>query len=163
MSNSNNSNNNEKELYFDDKILEPLTYLTKIPGKKIRTKLIESFNYWLNIPKDKLNKITEIIELLHNSSLLIDDIEDHSNLRRGLPVAHLIYGVPLTINCANYAYFIALKKCIELNEANAVKIFSDQLIELHRGQGTEIWFRDNFKCPTEDEYISLVNKSNTNL
>ena len=35
----------------------------------------------------------------------------------------------------------------------------EQLLELHRGQGMEIWFRDNFKCPTEDEYRSLVNKS----
>jgi hypothetical protein len=27
--------------YFDDRLLEPLNYLTKIPGKKIRTKLIQ--------------------------------------------------------------------------------------------------------------------------
>jgi hypothetical protein len=55
---------------FDEKILEPLHYLTKIPGKKIRTKLIKSFNYWLNIPESILNNITDIIETLHNSSLL---------------------------------------------------------------------------------------------
>jgi hypothetical protein len=55
---------------FDEKILEPLHYLTKIPGKKIRTKLIKSFNYWLNIPENILNNITDIIETLHNSSLL---------------------------------------------------------------------------------------------
>jgi geranylgeranyl diphosphate synthase type 3 len=36
----------------------------------------------------------------------------------------------------------------------------EQLLELHRGQGMEIWFRDNFVCPTEEDYKSLVNKSN---
>ena len=76
-----------------------------------------------------------------------------------MPVAHAVYGVPLTINTANYVYFIALKKILELNDEKAVKTFSDQLIELHRGQGMEIWFRDNFECPSEVEYISLVKKS----
>ncbi|CAF0877770.1 unnamed protein product [Brachionus calyciflorus] len=153
----------ENDFYFDDKLLEPLNYLIRIPGKKIRSKLIESFNHWLHIPKDKLDKITDIIELLHNSSLLIDDIEDHSPLRRGMPVSHAVYGIPLTINCANYAYFIALKKCIDLDNAKAVKIFSDQLIELHRGQGMEIWFRDNFICPSEQEYLSIIQKKTGGL
>jgi geranylgeranyl diphosphate synthase type 3 len=76
-----------------------------------------------------------------------------------MPVAHSVYGVPLTINAANYAYFIALSKVIELKNEKAVKIFSDQLIELHRGQGMEIWFRDNFVCPNDQQYKDLVNKS----
>lgn len=37
----------------------------------------------------------------------VDDIEDNSKLRRGMPVAHSIYGVPSTINTANYVYFQA--------------------------------------------------------
>ena len=39
-------------------------------------------------------------------------------------------------------------------------IFLDQLLDLHQGQGMDIWFRDNFTCPTEDEYKTLVIKSN---
>lgn len=44
----------------------------------------------------------------------IDDIEDNSCLRRGVPVAHSIYGVASTINAANYVLFIALEKVQEL-------------------------------------------------
>lgn len=47
-------------------------------------------------------------------STRLDDIEDNSVLRRGIPVAHSIYGVGSTINAANYVIIIALKKCIEL-------------------------------------------------
>jgi geranylgeranyl diphosphate synthase type 3 len=32
----------------------------------------------------------------------------------------------------------------------------EQLLELHRGQGMDIWFRDNFTCPTEDDYKVMV-------
>lgn len=52
------------------KLLEPYAYITQIPGKNIRTKLARAFNYWLNIPEDKLEKIEEVIQMLHNASLL---------------------------------------------------------------------------------------------
>ena len=44
----------------------------------------------------------------------IDDIEDGSELRRGQPVAHAIYGIPQTISSANYIYFIALERVLSL-------------------------------------------------
>jgi len=45
----------------------------------------------------------------------IDDIQDNSILRRGVPVAHSIYGIASTINAANYVMFIALEKVLNLN------------------------------------------------
>ena len=48
--------------------------------------------------------------MLHNASLLLDDIEDGSELRRGAPTAHKVFGEALTINSANYLYFVALEK-----------------------------------------------------
>lgn len=45
----------------------------------------------------------------------IDDIEDNSTLRRGVPVAHSIYGVASTINAANYIFFLALEKVQSLD------------------------------------------------
>ncbi|KAG2151399.1 farnesyltranstransferase [Suillus clintonianus] len=88
-------------------LLEPYTYITANPGKKVTDKFVEGFNLWLNVPKDKLMVVNRVVDLLHNASLLVDDVEDDSQLRRGIPVAHKIYGVPQTINTANYVYFLA--------------------------------------------------------
>ncbi len=44
----------------------------------------------------------------------MDDVEDNSELRRGTPVAHTIYGVPQTINTANYVYFLAMQELLRL-------------------------------------------------
>lgn len=44
----------------------------------------------------------------------MDDVEDNSELRRGLPVAHTVYGVPQTINTANYVYFLAVQELLKL-------------------------------------------------
>ena len=40
----------------------------------------------------------------------IDDIQDNSKLRRGIPVAHSVFGVASTINTANYVYFQCMAK-----------------------------------------------------
>nr|A0A7D0AGU9.1 RecName: Full=Terpene synthase; Short=EoTPS [Matsumurasca onukii]QAX24808.1 terpene synthase [Matsumurasca onukii] len=144
--------NNSGDKDLDEKLLQPFTYILQVPGKQIRAKLAHAFNYWLKIPNDKLNIVGEIIQMLHNSSLLIDDIQDNSILRRGIPVAHSIYGVASTINAANYVIFLAVEKVLRLEHPEATRVCIDQLLELHRGQGIEIYWRDNFQCPSEDEY-----------
>ncbi|CAF0994976.1 unnamed protein product [Adineta ricciae] len=137
-------------------LLEPYEYIRTIPGKQIRPKLIQAFNLWLHIPDEKLTVIEDLVEMLHNASLLIDDIQDNSKLRRGVPVAHNIYGIPLTINAANYIYFLAMQKALALEHADVTQIFVDQMLELHHGQGMEIWWRDNFVSPSEGEYRQMV-------
>lgn len=84
--------------------------------------------------------------------LRIDDIEDNSILRRGIPVAHSIYGVASTISAANYVLFLALEKVLHLDHPEATQVYNEQILELHRGQGMEIYWRDNFQCPSESEY-----------
>ncbi|EEB16507.1 geranylgeranyl pyrophosphate synthase, putative [Pediculus humanus corporis] len=147
----------------DEKLLQPFKYILQVPGKHMREKLAKAFNYWLKIPSDKLNVIVEIVQILHNSSLLLDDIQDNSVLRRGIPVAHSIYGIPSTINAANYVIFIALEKTLSLDHPNATQVYTEQLLELHRGQGMEIYWRDNFLCPSESEYKQMTMKKTGGL
>ncbi|XP_064458644.1 terpene synthase-like isoform X6 [Ornithodoros turicata] len=148
----------------EDKIfLQPYHYIMKVPGKQIRTKLAQAFNQWLKIPKEKCYAIGEIVQMLHNASLLIDDIEDSSVLRRGIPVAHNIFGIASTINSANFVYFLGLEKCLQLGHPEAIAVFTEQCLELHRGQGMEIFWRDNYICPTEEEYARMVKRKTGGL
>ena len=137
-------------------LIEPFMYIAELPGKDIRGKLIECFNVWLQISEERVNDVKQLIGALHNASLLIDDIEDNSKLRRGVPVAHSIFGVPLTINCANYVYFLALAKIQELKMPTAIDVFVKELLCLHRGQGLDILWRDQGVCPSESEYKQMV-------
>jgi geranylgeranyl diphosphate synthase type 3 len=52
------------------KLLQPFTYILQVPGKQIRAKLAHAFNYWLKISADKLLVVGDIVQMLHNSSLL---------------------------------------------------------------------------------------------
>jgi geranylgeranyl diphosphate synthase, type III len=138
-------------------ILGPYDYMDSNPGKDIRSALIAAFNVILNVPESSLGSITKVVAMLHTSSLLIDDVEDSSILRRGIPVAHSIFGTAQTINSANYVYFLALEELQKLtNWKEAVEIFSTELINLHRGQGMDLYWRDTLTCPTEDDYLEMV-------
>jgi len=140
----------------DDAVLEPMTYLAGVPGKDVRGQLIDCFQEWLQIPVDKVDAVKIVVTDLHNASLLVDDIEDNSKLRRGMPVAHSIFGVPVTLNCANYVYFLALEKCHSLNNLSAMSIFVKELLNLHRGQGQDILWREQVHCPTMEQYTQMI-------
>ncbi|KAJ3876192.1 isoprenoid synthase domain-containing protein [Lentinula edodes] len=151
-------------------VLEPFTFVTSNPGKDMRGRLIEAFNLWLNVPLDKIATIAKIVNMLHAASLMVDDIEDDSQLRRGRPVAHKVYGIPQTINTANYVYFLAFQELFTLNnslirseEHDLHAIVNAELLSLHRGQGLEILWRDSLSCPSEEEYIDMVNNKTGGL
>lgn len=138
-------------------ILGPYDYLFAHPGKDIRAALIKSFDAFLDVPTASLDIITKVVGMLHTSSLLIDDVQDGSQLRRGVPVAHNIFGTAQTINSANYVYFLALQELEYLsNRDEAIHIFTTELLHLHRGQGMDLYWRDTLTCPTEDDYLEMV-------
>ncbi|ETL92688.1 hypothetical protein L917_09050 [Phytophthora nicotianae] len=144
------------EIENESKLLEPYAYISELPGKNVRGRMISAFQSWLRAPADAVESIQSIVDELHNASLLIDDIEDDSEMRRGQPVAHHIFGVPATINCANYVYFLSLQKCQALGNPRALQVYTDEMLRLHQGQGLDIFWRDHLQCPTVDEYLEMT-------
>ncbi|XP_070156059.1 terpene synthase-like [Polyergus mexicanus] len=141
----------------DEKLLEPIRYYLQVPGKQITVKLAHAFNYWLKISPDKIQAINEIVTMLCNSCIMIDDIQDNSISRRGIPVAHSVYGVANSLSAATYILFIALERTINLHPA-ATKVYMEQMLEGHRGQGMDIFWRDNLICPSEADYKTMAIK-----
>ncbi|KAL9086095.1 MAG: hypothetical protein Q9165_007307 [Trypethelium subeluteriae] len=144
-------------------LLGPFNYLEQEPGKDIRTQFIRAFNTWLDVPPDKVTVIANVVKMLHTASLLIDDIEDSSVLRRGVPVAHSIFGIPQTFNSGNYIYFLALQEVQKLQQPQATNIFVQELLNLHRGQGMDLYWRDSLTCPSEHEYLDMVSNKTGGL
>lgn len=148
-------------------IHQPYDHIKKTSGKQLRSKLIKAFNSWLDVDPKYVQLIEEVVEILHNASLLIDDIEDDSVLRRGQPVAHLVYGIPITINSANYYYFVALNKLVQHFPSDkvhkVVQIYSEQMLRLHEGQGMDIYWRDAQQCPSIEQYKAMINLKTTSL
>ncbi|KAF6013248.1 hypothetical protein HII12_001963 [Brettanomyces bruxellensis] len=148
---------------YEELVKAPFAYITgNTKGKSMRKKLMETYNLLLNVPRSRLSKLEELVNLLHLSSLLIDDVEDSSDMRRGKPCAHKIFGSASAVNCSGFMYFKALELATEIfnydgeKREKAVSIFMEELLNLHYGQGLDLYWRDNFICPTEQEYVMMV-------
>lgn len=116
---------------------------------------------------ESIMPFTVIPELIHNGTLIVDDIEDNSDLRRGKPVLHKLFGVDIAVNAGNTIYFLpyaAIQNSSLPSETKrkAYEIISTQLLKCHFGQAIDIWWHSgkSDKIPTEGEYLQMcANKS----
>lgn len=93
-------------------LFAPASALTSNHGKRVRGQLV-NLAYRLvhgdgtaSLQAARQCRIgCEVVELIHAGSLIVDDIEDGSEQRRGRPAVHVQYGTPLALNAGNWLYF----------------------------------------------------------
>lgn len=139
--------------------MAPYQYIKSLPGKGVRDMLIDALNVWLQVPQYQLDIIKKVVELLHTSSLMFDDIEDNSLLRRGRPTTHHIFGTGQTINSSTYVLMLSIKKAQELESPECVAVVTEEVSNMLLGQSVDLHTTYLAKCPTEDEYLSMVDHS----
>ncbi|CAG7555112.1 unnamed protein product [Fusarium equiseti] len=140
---------------YEDMILQPQKYLEMMPSKGFRNAVIDGLEVWYQVPEKPLAIIRDIVNHLHSASLMFDDIEDNSPLRRGYPATHVVFGVNQTINSASLLMLKALKAAESLS-SRASRMLLDLLIEGHIGQGMDLYWTYHTSVPTEEEYFTMV-------
>lgn len=139
------------------KIIEaPYDYLTSLPSKNVRERAADALNIWFQVPEEKLARIKLITKLLHSASLMLDDLEDGSQLRRGKPATHTVFGAGQTINAANYQILRALEEAQKLGGTESLAIYSEELKSLYIGQSLDLHWTSNLICPSVEEYLDMV-------
>lgn len=124
-------------------LFKPVRALIDRGGKSWRSLvLVSSINA---LAKDYFDcsRYIAIAELLHVGSLIIDDIQDESSLRRGGKSVHLEYGIPTAINAGTATYFMApyCAKLFDLppeKNKKIMELYFDVLRAGHAGQGLDI-------------------------
>ncbi|KAI6383223.1 hypothetical protein MCOR25_000144 [Pyricularia grisea] len=143
-------------------VFEPANYIRKMPSKNMRSQLIDCFNIWLEVSKPTLAAIKETIDCLHHSSLILDDIEDGSDLRRGMPAAHVVYGVGQAINSATHLHVQAVANIHALasreGKPEMMDVFLRHLNQLFIGQSWDLQWTFHRRCPTEEQYLDMVDQ-----
>lgn len=109
------------------------------------------------------------VELIHNFSLIHDDIEDESEYRRGRQTLWKIHGLPLAINAGDALFslsFICLGQMIERNSYEisfqAFSLLSDACLAITKGQHLDISFEkmDDISVP---EYMEMIEGKTASL
>src|SRR5512133_2924642 len=81
------------------------------------------------------------VELVHNFSLVHDDIQDNSDKRRGRPTTWVKWGAPMAINAGDALFVLSNQAIIDLKASyhaevvvKAAEILHDTCLDLTRGQ-----------------------------
>jgi geranylgeranyl diphosphate synthase, type II len=105
------------------------------------------------------------IELLHNSLLIHDDIEDESDERSGAPTLHRLHGLPLALNAGSALSLMSLYPLLgssQLAPGVTARLLRETMRvgqESAEGQALELgWCRDNRLDLLESDYLELVLK-----
>jgi octaprenyl-diphosphate synthase len=105
--------------------------------------------------------LVPLVEFPHNASLIHDDIEDGSDVRRGGPAVHLIYGTDTAINGGCFLYFLPLI-CVDAwtggpeRKNRIYRVWGEYMRRLHLGQAMDIhWHRDIDSLPALETYYTM--------
>ncbi|MCX7957706.1 MAG: polyprenyl synthetase family protein, partial [Deltaproteobacteria bacterium] len=122
-------------------IFSPESEFLKRGGKRWRVALFDTVVDILGGSKNDLRKYSVVCELIHNGTLIADDIEDGSLLRRGKPSLHLIYGTDISVNLSQFLYFFPLVPLLEIRDhglfARLMKIYTEEMISVSAGQAID--------------------------
>ena len=121
----------------------PLRDFLERPGKEFRGEIVSLFFKTSGTAESPPLELPVVVEALHAGSLIVDDIEDDSDERRGVPALHRIYGTPIALNAGNWLYFWALGLLEQLGldrqtEAVAKRLATRTLLECHQGQALDL-------------------------
>lgn len=107
------------------------------------------------------------IELFHNFTLIHDDIEDDSQLRRAEPCLHIKYGLPLAINAGDGLFMMVWKAVLNINSKyrnEAQQILLDAFTSVLEGQAMELsWHKKNRWDITERDYLKMAEGKTASL
>ncbi|MCD6241647.1 polyprenyl synthetase family protein [Candidatus Bathyarchaeota archaeon] len=95
-------------------------------------------------PKEFLD-FAIIPEVVHNGTIIVDDVEDSSEMRRGKPCTYKIYGIDIAINVGNAMYYMPLITLMKHRDriskeklSRLYEIYVQEMINLSFGQAMDI-------------------------
>lgn len=141
---------------------EPIWDLLDRGGKRFRPILTAIVSEAVGGSWEDGIKVSPIVELIHNGTLLCDDVEDDSNLRRGKPCVHKIYGVDTAVNTGTIMYFWPMAKIMNdefnLGHEKKLKVYDLYLKEMLRVSSGQVWdiaWHNGGFTPNEKQYLNM--------
>jgi len=146
-------------------IAEPLWEFLDRGGKRWRPALFLLVCEALGTDPEKFVDFAIIPEVIHNGTLVTDDVEDGSDFRRGQPCTHKLFGVDVAINVGSGMYYLPLLALMKNKEklsaekgSKIYEIYAEEMINLNLGQATDIaWHKGwaNADEIPENQYLQM--------
>lgn len=144
------------------KRIRPLIALLSVASVSDYDRILEGVGInWLHaIPA------ASAIELIHNFSLVHDDIQDNSELRRGRKTVWTRWGQPMAINAGDALFVIAYQSILDLSKhypaeivVRATQVLSEVCLNLTQGQYLDMLYENRHDLSIEDYWHVIGGKT----
>ncbi len=146
-------------------LYEPCNYILQSGGKHLRSYLVLLSAKAVGGKMSQAYNAALSVEILHNFTLVHDDIMDSADKRRGRDTLHIKYDVSTAILAGDSLIAVAYKYLLKDSKVNAISIintFNQSVLDVCEGQSLDKEFelRDDVTIP---EYTKMIQKKTSAL
>jgi octaprenyl-diphosphate synthase len=128
-------------------------------GKRIRPALTLLSGKFYNYDLKYLSPMAIAIELMHTATLIHDDAIDKSSMRRGRPTIYKLWGPDAAVLLGDYLFAKAGVSSSETQNVRTIKLFSETLMIISRGELNQGINSFNIKQTREDYFQRIYGKT----
>jgi len=146
---------------FDEPVDKWMEHLNVSSGKMIRPALVLLAGAAVNRITDLHIHIAAIMEIIHNATLLHDDVIDQGRQRRGRPTANVLWGNESAVLLGDFLLTRVFEMCAHL-QPDLTKIIADTTTRICKGELRQLTQKENWQL-SESEYIDIITEKSAVL
>ena len=144
-------------------IHEMTSYHLKSGGKKIRPLLTLCSAKLCGYEKGNRDvNLAACVELIHNATLLHDDVIDNSSLRRGIKTSNTIWGNQSSILVGDYLLSRCFEMMVEDGSPEILKLLSSTSSKIAQGEVLQLEYKGEIDI-LEEIYFNIINSKTASL
>ena len=141
-------------------LYDPMVYILMQPGKRLRLQLVHIAADMFDGDPEQTQHVAAAFEMLHNFTLIHDDIMDKAEVRRGKPTVYKKWDSNIAILSGDALAVIAMRQLLNLKcdpkiTLDILDIFSRTAVEVCEGQQFDLDFETLENVPI-DHYLNMI-------
>jgi len=109
-------------------------YIVSAGGKRLRPALVLLSAGALDYQGTRHHELAAIVELIHTSTLLHDDVVDESDLRRGRETANALFGNAASVLVGDFLYSRTFQMMVDIGNMRVMSVLSDATNVIAEGE-----------------------------
>ncbi len=154
------------------RLYDAALHYIKSGGKRLRPYMLVKCSELCDGSVEDAIYIASAMEMVHNFTLVHDDIMDGDEVRHNVPTVHRAYGLPYGILAGDLLLIYAFKsvvhygKSIGLDDSivrRLVDVLAEYCVVLSEGQAMDMEIASSPTIPDDEQYIAMVTKKTASL
>lgn len=144
-------------------LYEAASHLITYGGKRLRPFIVMKSYQMLGGSDPSVMHAAAAVEMIHNFTLIHDDIMDDDDTRHGVPTVHKKYDPALAILAGDVLFSKAFQAASTIPRTDLVARLSRACVEVCEGQVLDMRMAAGSRIPTRQEYLTMIRKKTAAL